>query len=244
MAVPGYWLGVLATGLALHSPGVPGQTGTLRPPSLGQQGTAAAMYGRCMTDVLSPDLLRSALVLGAFSQDVAGRLVRGADEMTQIALMCSQQIHQHRCSAKIVAVAGDVWLDQAPAAANATRPQMNTGAVLGGVVGGLGGLLLGTGERGNGSLPGMVIGGYAGAKFGESKWTQVQAVACVGRQRQLDALSTKLQGTLPRLSVAGLTTLIEANIRQRTLSQQEAAILVTEANKLADKGMAVFQAMQ
>jgi hypothetical protein len=215
---------------------------TIKPPSLLQQGATAAMYGRCETDVLDGDLQRSAAVLGALAPAVVNRVVRDADELAQIALMCSLQIHQQRCTAKVVAVAGDVLLSQQPVG-KASPPPPNPGALLGGTVGGLTGLLLGTSREGVGTgIGAAAIGGYLGAQGGSAAWNKAQMKSCIDRQASLDALSNKLQGLVTTLSVNNLTALIDANIRARTLTTQEATTLVNEMNKLADRAVEVLQA--
>ena len=230
----------VSTGM-LASSGAFAQT-TLKPPSLLQQGVSAAAMGRCQTDLLDADLQRSAAVLAAFAPDVATRLVPGPDERAEVALMCSQQLHQLRCSAKIVAVAGDVLTAQQPGG-KAIPPGPNPGAVVVGTAAGLTGLLLGTRRDGLGTgVRDGAVGGYAGYQGGSMWWNAQLMKSCIQRQATLDTLSSKLQGSVNVLSMASLTALIDMNITGRILTQQEGSTLVSEANKLATKAIEVLQA--
>jgi hypothetical protein len=214
-------------------------------PSLLDRGAGAALYGRCQADVLRNDMLRPAAVLGAFAPDAVNRLVERSDEMTVLALMCAHQIHQHRCSAKIVAVAGDVLVGSRPAGKAMPSDKPNPGAVLGGTVGALGGLLLGTAKEDVGTgLGAAIVGGAVGYQGGGAVFNKAQMNACIRRQRELDAISMKLEGRVADISLPSLEALIRSNVRMRAIVQREADLLITEANKLSYRASEVFQAMQ
>jgi hypothetical protein len=213
-------------------------------PSLLDRGTGAALYGRCQTDVLRGELLRSAAVLGAFAPDAVNRLVVRSDELTVIALMCAHQVHEHRCTAKIVAVAGDVLAGSHPSGKALPPQKANPGAIVGGTAGAVTGLLLGT-QEGLGTAVGAgVIGGTLGAAGGSAVFNKAQMNACIGKQKELDAISMKLGGSTSDISLPGLERLIVSNVRSGAIVQREADILITEANRLQHRAIEVFQAMR
>jgi hypothetical protein len=179
-------------------------------------------------------LLRSTAVLGAFSPATVSRLLRGGDELSVIARMCAHQIHQHRCTAKVVAVAGDLLTAGRPGSA-AVPPAVNPGAVGIGTAAAV--LGLATGDVGR-----AVTWGVAGAGAGSFAWSAVQERECQSRQAQLDRLSEPLEGSLTSLSLGAIDQLIVSNVRSRRLSQQQADVLVAEANKLARKAYEVINA--
>src|SRR5689334_12443142 len=111
-------------------------------PSLLDAGVGAAMYGRCQTDLLTGDMRRATVVLGVFAPDAVGRLVTDESELAAIATMCAQQVHQNRCSEKIVALAGDVLTSGRPGD-KAMPPPVNPGSIVLGTAGVLGGLMFG-----------------------------------------------------------------------------------------------------
>ena len=208
------------------------------------QGVGAAMYGRCQTDVLSNDLLRAAAALGAFAPDTVTRITAGADEISIIAGMCAQQIHQHRCSAKIVAVAGDLLMKGNPTGRAPASPTVNGGAIVGGTAGLLTGVLLGSRESAGTGIGAGLIGGALGAAGGSAYWNKHVMTECIQNQQQLDRLSANMTGNVPSLSLAALQQLIVDNVQRRRISSANADTLITEANKLSQRAVEVFQAMQ
>jgi hypothetical protein len=212
--------------------------------SLLNQGTSAAMYGRCQTDVLSNDLLRAAAALGAFAPDTVTRITAGGDEMSVIAGMCAQQIHQHRCTAKIVAVAGDLLMKGNPGGKAVASPTVNSGTIVGGTAGLLTGVLLGSREGTGTALGAGLIGGALGAAGGTAYWNKQLMNECIHRQQQLDSMSANLTGNVSSLSLAALQQLLVDNVQRRRISESDADALITEANKLSQRAAQVFQAMR
>jgi hypothetical protein len=212
--------------------------------SLLGQGVGAAMYGRCQTDVLSNDLLRSAAALGAFAPATVSRITAGGDEMTAIATMCAHQIHQHRCTQKVVAVAGDILMKANPTGKAVAPATVNPGTIVGGTAGLVTGAILGSREGAGTAIGAGVIGGALGAAGGGAYWNRQQMNACINRQQQLDGMSASLTGSVPRLSLAALQALMVSNVQRRAISEADADTLITEANKLSQRAPDVFQAMR
>lgn len=208
-------------------------------PNAVQRGVNAAMYGRCRADLLQAEQVRSAAAMAVLSPAAVQRLVPATDEAGQLMLMCAQQLHQHRCSARVVAVAGDL-LGMPPDPTQ--RP--NAGAVLGGVAGGLAGVLTGGWVGPKTALVGGAVGAYKGAQGGSALLNGGAASACIQRQRQLDAASLRVLGPLGHLSHTGLQTALERSVRQRSMTLADAQALADEAAQLGDHALAALQAMQ
>lgn len=204
-----------------------------------QRGLNAAMYGRCRADLFHPEQVRAAAAMAVLSPAAVQRLVPATDEMGQLILMCAQQLHQHRCSAKIVAVAGDL-LGMPPDPTK--RP--DAGAVFGGVAGGLAGALTGGWVGPKTAVVGGAVGMYKGAQAGSSLLNGGAAGACIQRQHQLDAASLRVQGPLGHLSHAGLQSALERSVRQRSMTLADAQALADEAARLADRAVPALQALQ
>jgi hypothetical protein len=204
-----------------------------------QRGVNAAMVGRCRTDVLQAEQVRSAAALSVLSPAAVQRLVPATDEMGQLMLMCAHQLHQHRCSAKIVALAGDILgLPPDPT----KRP--DAGAVFGGVAGGLAGALTGGWVGPKTAAVGGAVGIYKGSQAGSALLNGGAAGACLQRQRQLAAASLRVLGPLGHLSHAGLTAALERSVRQRSLALADAQALADDAARLADRAGPALQALQ
>ena len=229
----------IVEGLLLWPPLVSAQS-----KSLLDQGVAAAMYGRCRTDVFSHsnDLLGSAAALGAFAPVAVSRITAGADEITMIAAMCAHQIHEHRCTPKIVNVAGDILVDISPVGSAMPPSTVNYGSIVGGTVGVIGGAIGGSRYGGVGTAVGAGAGGYYGAGQGTAWASKKQAKSCIDRQQQLDRMSANLTGSVPSLSMAALQALIVFNVQRRTISEADADTLITEATKLSKRASEVLQA--
>jgi hypothetical protein len=206
-------------------------------PSLLDSGVGAAMYGRCQADLLTGDMRRATVILGAFAPDAVGRVVTDGDELAAIAKMCAQQIHQQRCSEKIVALAGDVLTSGRPGE-KASPPPGNPGAIMGGTIGVLGGLMFGDRPIRDAALYG--IGGAAG---GGIAWDAYMAKSCRERQVKLDGISLKLRGTVSVLSTPALEALIRSNAGS-SISSADADTLIIEANKLSVHMIEVLQSLR
>jgi hypothetical protein len=229
-------IAMIATHPLLLDPSVVTAQGS-RPSLLGS-GVGGAMYGRCQPDLLrTGDLLRATTVLGAFAPDAVTRLIRADDELTVVAKMCAHQIHQHRCTAKMVAVAGDVLTKGRPGGKKA--PDLaNPGAVVGGTAGAVLGLTFG-----DKPIRDAALWGLGGAAGGALAWDAYQANACKERQRKLDGISLKLGGYVSVLSTPALEALIRSNAGS-VISEADADTLITEANKLSLHTGQVFDALR
>lgn len=208
-----------------------------------RRGATAAAYGRCATDVLTPDKRELAAALGALAPDVADTLSPNTDPLDTIVRMCAQQLHAHRCSAQIVAVAGDVLVAANPAG-RAAPPQPDStalfGAVAGGVLGAIAGSAIGSNRSGalvgpgTGAVIGTAGGMWAGSKAVPGIVNTAKAGSCVTRQRELDIVSRKLVITGGRAaSLADIDDVIEDNLQQGHLTENEAGLIYTEASRLA-----------
>jgi len=206
-----------------------------------QQGITAATYGRCMVDVLTPDRLQMAAALGALAPAAVNRVAAPPDEMGIIVQMCAHQLHQQRCSKQILAVAGDIYMAQFQNVNKVTPPSMNAGAVMGGTVGVLGGMLLGPSD-GFGKVASMGVGGWAGAKAGSSLMGGGEAAVCQMKLTEMDAISNRLQGFIgSNYSAQALMTLIENNQRSQVITDQEAADLKGEIGRLSSQAANLFK---
>ena len=206
-------------------------------PSLLDAGVGAAMYGRCQTDLLTGDMRRATVVLGVFAPDAVGRLVTDESELAAIAKMCAQQVHQNRCSEKIVALAGDVLTSGRPGE-KATPPPVNPGSIVLGTAGVLGGLMFGDSPMRDAALYGI-----GGAAAGGLAWDAYKAKACRQRQVALDGISLKMRGTVSVLSTPALDALIRSN-GGSSISNAEADTLIIEANKLSVRMIEVLQSLR
>jgi hypothetical protein len=215
-----------------------------RQPSAMQQGAGQMMYGSCMVDVLSPSQKSAAAALAALSPAVAATLATATDETDQIAMWCSKAIHDQRCTTKIVAVLGD-QLSKGNPAAKAKPPSANAGALVGGAVGGVLGLLGGN-EVGHPYI-GAGAGMWAGAKAGGKYWNGAVAGDCMKNSSDLDRISTKLGGTLGPLGTVNeedVRLLIVGNLQARRITQAEADQLQVEVTTLSGKVDELLDAMK
>ena len=206
-------------------------------PSLLDSGVGAAMYGRCQADLLTGDMRRASVVLAVFAPDAVNRLVTDGNELAVLAKMCAQQIHQNRCSAKIVGLAGDVLTAGRPGS-GAAPPAANIGAVLGGTAGALGGLMFG--DR---PVRDAAVYGIGGAVGGGVAWNAYQAKSCGDRQAKLDGISRKMGGYVSYLSTPALEALIRSNAGT-AISEAEADTLIIEANKLSVRAIEVLSSLR
>ena len=239
-------LTVIASTLSAALLAVPATPAAAQPrstPSLLQQGMAAALYGRCMPDVLTPDLMQSAAALAAFAPAAVSRLAPAGDEIGQLALMCTQQLHQHRCTEQIVAVAGDLIGAQQPAG-KALPPSVNPGAIVGGTIGAVGGWLLGSQVNGTMGTVGMATGAWKGAQIGSNALNAGRMASCMNEQARLDGISGRLAGQVGALSFTNVQALIAANQRARIITPAEAAALNAEATRLASRAEAVLRSIR
>lgn len=200
-------------------------------------GVRGAAYGRCDRNAMDLEALRFAAALGAFSRTAIDRMLQPRDEMDAVVGMCAQQVHQHRCAARIIAVVGDVAFSAYPGSA-VLPPEPNAGAGVGAVLGTtgfvLGGLLGNHVGGGAGALLGAGAGAYVGAQKGASLLGGAKAVGCVRNQRALDAASSQLGGALATRTVQGLGDFVSRNFQRGALKQDEAQALIDEINKLAN----------
>jgi len=206
-------------------------------PSLLDSGVGATLYSRCQVDLLVGDMRRASVVLAVFAPDAVTRLVTDGNDLAELAKLCAHQLHQHRCSAKIVAVAGDVLTAGRPGE-KAMPPPANTGAIMGGTVGVLGGLMFGERPLRDAALWG--IGGAAGGGFA---WDAYKAKACRDRQLKLDGISLKMGGYVSFLSTPALEALIRSNVGTG-ISEAEADTLIIEANKLSVRAIEVLNSLR
>lgn len=208
-----------------------------------QQGVNTAMYGRCMVDVLTPDRMQMAAALGALAPAELNRLAPAPDEMAQIEHMCAHQLHQHRCSAKIVAAVGSAITSQHPAG-KAAPPTANPGALLGGTAGAVLGTIAGSDRGLTGAMVGGAAGAWGGAKVGSNLFDNAAAAACINAQSQLDAIASRLQGSIRTYSAQGVQALIENNRQNQVITAAEAADLNGEVMRLAGRAQDVLKAAQ
>jgi hypothetical protein len=174
---------------------------------------------------------------------VASRVAPPPDELAVLAQACSLQLHQQRCGAKIVAVAGDFITAQHPAG-RAVPPSVNWGTLMGGTAGLLGGVIVGNGNRHIGPVIGGAAGMYGGAQWGSSWYDRTAAGSCMLAQRQLDAVSSRLVGRVSSFSAAGVLALIDDNQRRRTIGAEEAVALRAEVMRLHGQADALMHAMR
>ncbi|MBX3604740.1 MAG: hypothetical protein KF788_05700 [Piscinibacter sp.] len=208
-----------------------------------QRGVLIAAGGRCMSDVLTPPYRRMAAALGALAPDVASRVAPPPDELAVLTQACSLQLHQQRCAAKIVAVAGGFITAQHPAG-RAVPPAMNWGTIFGGTAGLVGGVIAGNSNRVIGPIIGGAAGMYGGAKLGADWYDRTAAGSCMLAQRQLDAVSSRLVGRVNTFSPAGMLALIDANQRSQTITADEASQLRAELMRLQGQADALLHAMR
>lgn len=213
-------------------------------PSPLQRGAAGAMYGRCDPNMLAMDQIEAAAALSVIAPAALQRLMPAPETADLLVGMCAHQIHQHRCTAKIVAATGEAIGAGRPGA-GAKPPTANPGAVFGGVAGGVLGLL---GGNAIADTPGAVIGGAAGAwkgaQVGGTWFAGKQAAGCAQAQARRDAISAKLVGTLRNVSYGTVVNLLESNRRARLIGDAEATELANEAQRLATRAPQVLQAMR
>jgi hypothetical protein len=203
--------------------------------SLLDQGVGAAQFSRCQVDVVTGDTRRATVMLAAFAPDAATRLV--TDENAEIPKMCAHQIHQQRCTKDIVALVGDLLTEGRPGS-KLFLPSANPySAVLG-----TGGALIGLAFGERPLLSGALLG-YGGAVAGNYMWEGQHATGCIERQRALDNVSLKLQGSVRVLSASALTDLIESNVGS-TISRGDADVLKAETEKLSVRYIEVMNSLR
>jgi len=234
---------LLSTALIATSP-VPAAAQSRRQPSPMQQGAGQMMYGSCMVDVLSAEQRSAAAALAALSPAVAGTLSTAADETDQIAMWCSKAIHDQRCTTKIIAVLGD-QLSKGNPAAKVKPPSVNSGALVGGAVGGVIGLL--GGNAVDHPYLGAAAGMWGGAKAGGKMWNGAVAADCEKTRLDLDSISSRLGGTLGPIGTINeddVRLLILANVQAHRITQAQADRLQLEVTRLSGKVDELLQAMQ
>jgi hypothetical protein len=208
-----------------------------------QQGAGALMYGSCRSDVLSQSQRAAVAALAALSPGVARAMVQAYDPTDEVALYCSKDLHDKRCTTKIVAVLGSALTAQP--GGQVMPPSQNPGAVVGATAGAVVGLLGGaTMDR---PLLGAALGGWAGAKAGSTLVDGGAAASCIHVRNQLDAASAKLVGTLGpvgSLEAEDVRLLIASNLHQRRITQAESDALLQEVARLSGKVDALMQAMR
>lgn len=206
-----------------------------------QTGANAALFGRCTSDVLTPDRIQMAAALGALAPSAVNQVAPAPDELAQIEHMCAQAIHSQRCSEKVVAVAGTLITSQKPAG-KVNPPAVNPGTIVGGTAGAVLGTIAGA-DRGTGSaILGGTVGAWGGAKLGAKVFEGGAAGACINERARLDKISSRLLGSANPYSIDGVLGLIERNRGDQIISNEEAKALSDEVVRLSARAQQVLNA--